>query len=1209
MMKCRRRRAPVLGAMALAIVFACTALPAAETAWPPVEVEVARPWIVVDTGVIWMKIDRRRTGFLSEVWFADTRILNAVDRPVLTLDLILCDGPVGPNANRVPGATGHGRDARATQLIAAIPDIDSCEVSEQTRDRVTVTTRGKFVAGDLGTCPFELQLSAFSGRVHVRCVMRIQCGLDRERALVRSCAIRLPGGLFAPKRCVVGGDRGVVWDTAARTEYLKGGKPTSTPDIGRWDHFGVIQETPNAYRIWKSESLATGSLALMRGVQAPGWMTVQDRVMALSASYRNMTAAAPKAITADMRERTTTCLWLHPPQARALDLREGGGASLFGRTHEMAFHFNKTGTPFEPRREIAALWGLKAFASQGGPKMLPLEEPGHPQPPPASGNAVFMVAGGVPFPRGALKKPEHVRLLLGDKDAPIQARTDALWPDGSIKWLHLVFPLDGKGGYRMDPGAGQGKRVTLNVTVRQGESRTFNLVYGEDVRAPSPGTALAVRSSGDRVAVNTGAMEFTVRKGGAFIETVKVGGRVMVEPGGSARRHRLDYLVNAAEDYETGTSNAPGTISRGDAVIDEIQVEESGPLRATLRLAGYHGNDVGSKFVMRVEAFAGRTYLRVWHTFVHTSLNQRRDFVQDLALALPMKVGARARLVAHGADLGTGAAGVLQESYLGFQAWHARDAKSRAHVAQTGVRSAGWIDLSGADRGAAVVIRNMWQEFPKEVAGDAGTGVLSARLWPASSNVLDIRRYSAYAHQAQGEAICRYPGDESHRYVRTIAAAQGAGFSKTHEMLWYFHVGDAEQAQVARVAADFQSPPLPFVSGEWNTASLVGGPVGQVDTSAYPVVEQCIRDVADFFLYHRRYWGWYGMIEYGEMPHGWGKGYGGYVAQHGWTFDNGRWGAATNTEGLPNLFMQLLYLRTGERRYYFAAEATARHNRDVDTHQWGPYKGTGARHGVGQWSDGYRGERVTVTSEFRFYGYLSGDRRCADVLKMLVEEKYLVPFSGRADGDWMIGGRPYGLLHAWEMTGDPRYGRTLRNLMHAFAHPEGVLRTPNVNFPSGLLARPADVVQALPARYKELNSASMFFHNFGTLQAIIEYQGMTGDKKLADSLMAMARKFLKERKSPLRILIYGARNAPSAEERKAFRDRLGRIIYKGERAAFMFSGGKMRFAPVPADRTKWVGPEAYMDNHTTSTLFFYYNDALFLPGVLPPEPTGKWSKR
>ena len=1193
------RSGGLAGVMALSMLFGGAAWCQTDgRGWPPLEVEVTRPWITMDTGVIWIKIDRRRTGFLSEIWYGDTRILNVGDRDPLTLDAIQPDGPIGPNANRAPGAS-----------VTSKLRIDSCAVTEASEDRATVTTRGKFLLGELGACPFELTLTAFRGQVSVRCAMRLECGLERRRAMVRSCAIRLHGGMFAPKRCVVGGDRGIVWDTAARTEYTKGGKPTSPRDIGRWDRFGAIQETPDSYRIWKSESLTTGSLTLMRGVRAPGWITVKDRVMSLSAFYRDMNAAAPKAVTADMRDTTETCVWLHPPQARPLDLRDDGGNSIFGRSHEMAFHFNKSGTRFEARSDIAALWGLKSFASEGGPKLLPLEEPKEQQAPPASGEAVMTVAGGVPFPRGALRSPANLRLLQGDRDVPIQTRTDALWPDGSVKWLHIVFPLDGDGGYRFEPGAGKGKRVDLNVTLRQGKPRRFVLAYGDEVRAPKMETPLKVQTSQDAVSVDTGPMSFSVRKGGAFIETVRLGTHTIVEAGGATRRHRLDYLVNPAEDYATTTSNAPGTVSRGDAVIEEIQVEETGPLRATLLLTGHHANELASRFTMRIEAFAGRTYLRVWHTFVHTSMNQRRNLLHDLALELPLKVGSNPRLAANEVALGDGAGGVLQESCLGFRSWRARDTESRARVAQTGRHSAGWLDLTGAKGGAAVVVRNMWQEFPKEVAGDARTGVLSARLWPASSNVLDIRRYSDYPHPAQGEAICRYPGDESNRYVNVIAAAQGAGFSKTHEMLWYFHSGDVKEAQVAGIAADFQSPPLPFISGEWNTATFVAGPVHRVDTRAYPALERCIRDVADFFLYHRRYWGWYGMVDYGDLPHGWGTGYGGYVAQHGWTFDNGRWGAATNTEGLPNLFMQLLYLRTGKRKYYFAAEATARHNRDVDTHHWGPYKGTGARHGVGHWSDGYRGERVTVTSEFRFHGYLSGDRRSADVLRMLVEEKYLAPFSGRADGDWATGARPYGLLHIWEMTGDARYEKTLENLMRSFARPEGLLRTPYVDFPSGKPAASEDMAKTLPARYKEINSGSMFFHNFGALQAIIEYRMLTGDKKLADSLMAMARKFLKLRKSPLRILVYGGRNAPTEKERKAFCERLRRIVYQGDRAAFMFSRSKMRFAPVPADRTKWVGPEAYMDNDTTSTLFFYYNDLLYLLGVIPPEPAEKWSPR
>ena len=59
--------------------------------------------------------------------------------------------------------------------------------------------------------------------------------------------------------------------------------------------------------------------------------------------------------------------------------------------------------------------------------------------PPGSGDAAIPVAGGVPFPRGALRGVENVRLLgAGGREIPCQVTRLAVWPDGSVKWAMVA---------------------------------------------------------------------------------------------------------------------------------------------------------------------------------------------------------------------------------------------------------------------------------------------------------------------------------------------------------------------------------------------------------------------------------------------------------------------------------------------------------------------------------------------------------------------------------------------------------------------------------------------------------------------------------------------------------------------------------------------------------------------------------------------------
>ena len=103
----------------------------------------------------------------------------------------------------------------------------------------------------------------------------------------------------------------------------------------------------------------------------------------------------------------------------------------------------------------------KPFAGTARHERLPLRVE-NPYPFPL---AEFLVTSGVPFARGELGDPGHVR-LLDDKGQEIAAQpvVAGRWGDGSIKWLRLSF----------------------SATVDAGKTATYMLEYGTQVsRAPA----------------------------------------------------------------------------------------------------------------------------------------------------------------------------------------------------------------------------------------------------------------------------------------------------------------------------------------------------------------------------------------------------------------------------------------------------------------------------------------------------------------------------------------------------------------------------------------------------------------------------------------------------------------------------------------------------------------------------------------------------
>ena len=110
---------------------------------------------------------------------------------------------------------------------------------------------------------------------------------------------------------------------------------------------------------------------------------------------------------------------------------------------------------------------------------------------PSSGAPITM---GVPFPKGALFSPDHIKVLNAKgKEIPSQITEVSNWEpiDPSIKWVWVFFFMD--------------------------ESANYTIVYGKKVkRAPYLGPRIKIKNnqrSWGYVEVSTGKLQFRVSKG------------------------------------------------------------------------------------------------------------------------------------------------------------------------------------------------------------------------------------------------------------------------------------------------------------------------------------------------------------------------------------------------------------------------------------------------------------------------------------------------------------------------------------------------------------------------------------------------------------------------------------------------------------------------------------------------------------------------
>jgi hypothetical protein len=976
-------------------------------------------------------------------------------------------------------------------------------------------------------------LSASAGSPFLVVTSQLKAQGDFKDRFIRSVALRLPLALNKRKRIVQAGDRGVQWNTRHWFQFLTSttGGLLNEPDHNIWRLFAIDQNTSGDYHIWRSESAATCPLTMQRGLEAPGWMAAYDQQAGLLFAYRGLAARAPKSlrVMADGSGEATISLW--HSGLPALDVRSPQASVVFGDPHVTDWMVFAGEFPdSQPDVSLAEHWGVQKLDSDPPPRNeVPLADLNLLSAPAADAEAP-LVTGGVPLPKGALKDPGNVRLRHNSADVPLQTSITGYWPDKTIKWLLLTFHADGG---VVQGASGEGEGLNFDLTRRDGSKSAYRLDYGGSARMGAPQMALTAKQEVKNVSIDTGPLQLEVAAGERWLRSVKLQGKEMLAEGGA--RSFVDFL-RMEQSYQCMTTHAQGALDDGGFVADTIELEEAGPLRAVVRLGGMTTAKEPTRIIVRIEAYAGRSVVRVFHTAEFLHKDPRVAFVRRMGIELPLASVAGGRVTVGGQDgpvtLAPGErVGLRQHSHMGYQAWHQVAGERFLRSDEVKHRSRGWLDLSGSqagsgargDSGVTVMLRDMWQQFPNELMADVQGQRLVAYLWPESAPVMDVRRYSNYPHRCQGEST---PSNSDWVAKGFYANNPFVGISKTHELLLYFHGPGVDGAKVDAVNADFQRPPLVYAGGDWYVKTGVVLPQSLPSSDRFGRAHANLDHYARFWMHHQRLWGWYGFWDYGDVGHSYKTGYGSiisadklaellrnppkdyetiniskwriqdYAPDNEWAFDNGRWGW-NNTEGLPGMYMQNQYLRTGDRDMFFFAEAMARHFRDVDMRHDGKWFGLGTRHGVQHWSDGNHEERQTTHSEFRYIYELTGDLRCRDFARQLFERVY----SKRSVNIHAShSGRLQGLLTWWEMTGSDDVAAILAKYVPAFLVEKGICESPRVRFPD---------VQCL-GQDRDVNSGNMFFWTFGAGHGILEYYYLTGDEQVRRALIRVADHAMKQ---------------------------------------------------------------------------------------------------
>lgn len=664
---------------------------------------------------------------------------------------------------------------------------------------------------------------------------------------------------------------------------------------------------------------------------------------------------------------------------------------------------------------------------------------------------------GIPFPQGALHSPDQVRILdKNGKEVPAQINLLTTWEpvDYSAKWIWVFFFSTGEEEYWLE--------------------------YGAEVqRAPIQGDRIKIKNaqrSGQSSLIETGPLRFTISKrGGGFIDDVLLDldrdgfdekDTIAVTDG--ARGSFLDILDDLGIDSSTAT------------IHRTVREKGSGPLHAIIRLEGNYTysrtDNRDSPFIIRIHLYAGKSYIRVYHTLTYTGIPDKHiplpgehanialsaavDIKDDSKSEDPGWTQPNDQIAGTGLSLNYNLKGALKyQSGYDSGTWESAgeskifesNVTKSASVFQTGPkpdrippvpnsnleeridgfhaaisingvvkkemeRAEGWADLSDSRWGIGIGIRNFLEEYPKEIEFDRASGEAVAYLWSPKAGPMSFARYSNERDQGM---------------ISNFAE----GITKTSELVFFFHNNGLPNEEMKRTMNYFLDPPVPHAAPETYSESQVYGKFAPRSESKLEF-ERSLDYKFDWQLFNQHWEPWYGMFDYGDQKN---------------AFFREDWYRWQNNEPGIDFMYWLQFMRTGETKYYFAAEAMSRHTMDVDNVHWptdppyygdtnesldawnwkekksvaSPYLGVGRRHANQHWV-ALLSAHVWLEGWLASY-YLMGYHRGLDIARLTADS-----YTRRIWGEHGLTGRRLylsvlNLVEAWDATKNPKYLQELED--------------------------------------------------------------------------------------------------------------------------------------------------------------------------------------
>jgi len=552
------------------------------------------------------------------------------------------------------------------------------------------------------------------------------------------------------------------------------------------------------------------------------------------------------------------------------------------------------------------------------------------------------VTSGIPLPKGAVKDERHIALYDSNgKEIPLQTTVlSRYWEaDSSIRWVLLDF----------------------RANVPAHGTSYYTVKYGEEINRHQFPTELKVKKEGNEVSINTGVLKFKV--GQDFLSDVQMktteGWKEISRSEGGDMT--MDITVPPDTNLPAavlGKGRNEGHYSSRIAKDVKIKIEDNGPLRVQVKVEGWYLRKDGRRFgpwTLRVNAYAGKSYLKIYHTFVNSDLPER-GLIKDVGIELPLTLNGEAKVTYGTSPISSTEATGKKSYYLLQDKWNRYETYEGKEEKKYDGQSEGWLDVTGKEIGVTAMFRNCAQLFPKEIKyqnneltifpyPEDGVGPLDLRR-EEERNSREFQAYKKAQPILYGTYLSPMSGVYSkHRFaydfleklregdLKYLSNHTALGFSRTHEINLYFHLNGVSFRQLSDFVKSSNDPLRAFALDHWYDRTDALGHFGWKDTIDFPLIENYFAKKINWAEEHQNKWfanRFWGIVNYGGTQSYWEKDlFTGVVVPGQWLWYLG--GGWTNNEVDFPKHLFLYYLRTGDDEAYRFAESIVNQMMDVVT--------------------------------------------------------------------------------------------------------------------------------------------------------------------------------------------------------------------------------------------------------------------------------------